>query len=91
MKTITVTGLQIQFDSYDEGADKHNALNMLDEINEVLQQRFPDKSPIIFVNGIDDSQIAIEEADEEKRACMEAGTHLQSCDDDGFCNECGNQ
>ena len=65
MKTITVTGLQIQFDSYDEGADKHNALNMLDEINEVLQQRCPDKSPIIFVNGIDDSQIAIEDADDE--------------------------
>jgi len=65
MKTITVTGLQIQFDSYDEGADKHNALNMLDEINEVLQQRFPDKSPIIFVNGIDDSQIAIEDPDDE--------------------------
>jgi len=65
MKTITVTGLQIQFDSFDEGADKHNALNMLDEINEVLQQRFPDASPIIFVNGIDDSQIAIEDPDVE--------------------------
>jgi len=65
MKTITVTGLQIQFDSYDEGADKHNALNMLDEINTVLQERFPDKSPIIFVNAIDDSQIAIEDPDIE--------------------------
>ena len=91
MKTITITGLQIQFDDFDEGADKHNALNMMDEINEVLQQRFPDKSPIIFVNGIDDSQIAIEDADEEIQACIDAGTHLQSCDDDGFCNECGNQ
>jgi hypothetical protein len=65
MKTITVTGLQIQFISFDAGADKHNALNMLDEINEVLQQRFPDASPIIFVNGIDDSQIAIEDPDLE--------------------------
>ena len=65
MKTITITGLQIQFDTFDEGADKHNALNMLDDINELLQQRYPDASPIIFVNGIDDSQIAIENPEEE--------------------------
>ena len=65
MKTITITGLQIQFDTFDEGADKHNALNMMDDINEVLQQRFPDASPILFVNGIDDSQIAIEDPDVE--------------------------
>lgn len=23
--------------------------------------------------------------------CTENGTHLMSCDDDGFCNECGYQ
>jgi hypothetical protein len=49
----------IQFDSFDEGADKHTALNTLDSINEVLQERFSDISPQIFVNAIDDDDIEI--------------------------------
>lgn len=65
MKTITVKNVQIQFDDFDEGADKHNALNMLDEINEVLQQRFPDKSPIIFTSAVDDDDIEIKDPDIE--------------------------
>jgi hypothetical protein len=48
---ITVKNLTIQFDTYDAGADIHNAYDMLDEINKVLQERFSDASPIIFVNG----------------------------------------
>ena len=59
MKSIMVKNLTIQFDTFDEGADKHNALNMLDAINEVLQERFPDESPQIFVNAIDDDDIEI--------------------------------
>ena len=56
----------IQFDSFDEGADKHTALNMLDEINALIQQRFNDVSPQIFVNAIDDDDIEIsDEPDEE--------------------------
>jgi len=27
----------------------------------------------------------------ELEECIENGTHLVSCDDDGFCNECGHQ
>ena len=64
MKTITVN-VQMQFDSFDEGADQHTALDMIDKINEVLQQRFPDASPIIFTNAIDDDDIEIKDADVE--------------------------
>ena len=82
----------IQFDSFDEGADKHTALNTLDEINAVLQERFNDISPQIFVNAIDDDDIEItDETEDDLQDCIIAGTHLKSCDDDGFCNECGHQ
>ena len=59
MKWIIVKNLTIQFDSFDEGADRFTALNMLDEINTVLQERFPDAQPQIFVNAIDDDDIEI--------------------------------
>ncbi len=59
MKSIIVKNLTIQFDSFDEGADRFTALNMLDEINEVLQKNFPDAQPQIFVNAIDDDDIEI--------------------------------
>jgi len=59
MKSIIVKNLQIQFDSFDEGADRFTALDMLDAINEVLQERFPDAQPQIFVNAIDDDDIEI--------------------------------
>jgi hypothetical protein len=64
MKTLTVN-VQMQFDSFDEGADQHTALDMIDKMNEVLQQRFPDASPIIFTNAIDDDDIEIRDADVE--------------------------
>ena len=70
MKTISIKNLTIQFDSYDEGADKHNALDMLDEINAVIQQRFNDASPQIFVNAIDDDDIEITENPDEEDAMI---------------------
>jgi hypothetical protein len=70
MKTISVKNLTIQFDSYDEGADKHNALDMLDEINEVIKQRFNDASPQIFVNAIDDDDIEIADNPDEEDAMI---------------------
>lgn len=92
MKTIIVKNLMLQFDDFDEGADKHNALNMLDSINEVLQQRFPDSQPQIFTNAVDDSDIEItDEGEHEKQECITSGMHLTDCDDDGFCNHCGHQ
>lgn len=55
----------IQFDSFDEGADQHTATATLDEFNTVLQQRFPDISPQIFVNAIDSDDIEITPEDED--------------------------
>ena len=66
MKSITVKNLQIQFDSFDDGADKHTATATLDEINEVLQERFPINCPQIFVEGIDDDDIEIADYEEEE-------------------------
>jgi len=65
MKSILIKNLQIQFDSFDEGADKHTALNQLDEINEVLQERFPELTPQIFVSAVDDDDIEIADCDDE--------------------------
>jgi len=59
MKTIHVKNLSIQFDTFDEGADRHNAINMIDIINEVLQERFPESQPQIFVSAIADEDIEI--------------------------------
>lgn len=61
MKSIIIKNLMVQFDSFDDGADKHNALNMMEEINEVLKQRFPDEQPTFFVSAIDDIEIADED------------------------------
>lgn len=63
MKSVIVKNLTIQFDTFDEGADKFTALDMLDEINTALQERFSDAQPQLFVNAIDDNDIEI--ADEE--------------------------
>jgi len=55
----------IQFDSFDEGADQHTARATLDEINSVLQERFNDISPQIFVNAIDADDIEITPQDDD--------------------------
>ena len=54
MKSIIVKNIMIQFDSFDEGADRHTAINTLEEINAVLQERFGDISPQLFIGAIDD-------------------------------------
>ena len=64
MKTITIKNLKLQFDSFDEGADQHNAHEMVDEINKVIQQRFSDASPLIHTTGLDDD-IEIKDPDIE--------------------------
>lgn len=66
MKSIIVKNLQIQFDSFDEDADKHTALNQLDEINTVLQERFPENTPQLFVNAVDDDDIEIADCDDDE-------------------------
>lgn len=67
MKSITVKNLQIQFDSFDEGADKHTATATLDEINAVLQERFPEITPQIFVGAVDDDDIEIADCEGDER------------------------
>jgi len=62
---ITIKNLSIQFDSYDHGADKHNALTMVDSINEVLKQRFPDTQPQIMVSSVKEDNIIIDEPESE--------------------------
>ena len=66
MKSIIVKNLQIQFDSFEDNVDKQTAINTLDAINSVLQERFPDISPQLFVNAIDDSDIEIDDVNEEE-------------------------
>lgn len=66
MKTILVKNLQIQFDSFDEGADKHTVFNQLDEINTVLQERFPENTPQLFVNAVDDDDIEIADCEDDE-------------------------
>jgi hypothetical protein len=63
MKSIIVKNLQIQFDCFDEGADKFTALDVLDEINNKLKECFPDAQPQLFVNAIDDDDIEITDAE----------------------------
>ena len=65
MKTIIVKNIMIQFDTFDEGADRHTTINTLEAINEVLQERFSDISPQIFVSAIDDDDIEITSEEED--------------------------
>ena len=62
MKNVTVN-IQIQFDVFtdDEDAIKEEVENTLDEMNKVLAQRFNDRSPLIFTNSIDHSDIDVHE------------------------------
>ena len=37
------------------------------------------------------TRVVLKWPEEEIKECTSNGTHLKSCDDDGFCNECGHQ
>jgi len=60
MVAITVKNLKIQFDSFDDGADQHTVHEMIDAVNEVLRQRFPDSQPTVF-NTENDFDIEVKE------------------------------
>lgn len=66
MKTILVKNLSIQFDSFDDGADKHTAIAMLDEINTMLQENCTLISPQIFVSAVDDDDIEIADCEDDE-------------------------
>ncbi len=60
MKTLLIK-TQIQFDQFDNKDSEQFAMEFIDKINEVIQQRFQIESPIIFGNNIDSSDIEITE------------------------------
>ena len=65
MKSATVN-VQIQFDI--EGKDNSEVSEVgdtIDIINGILQERMPDISPIIFTQAIDDSDIYLDEYDDD--------------------------
>jgi hypothetical protein len=90
MVTITVKNLKLQFDSFDAGADQHTVHDIVDAVNEVLRQRFSDSQPQLRCTD-NDFEFDVKYHDSEIQECVDNETHLKSCDDDGFCNECGNQ
>ena len=72
MRTIVIKNLIVQFDTFDNGADQHTALDMVDAMNDVLRQRFPDASPIIAqsteydcTEGIREENISIKIPEDE--------------------------
>lgn len=71
MRTILIKNASIQFDSFDNGADIHTVWDMLDAINEVLQERFPDAQPQIFSSGIDSSDVEISMPEDERGELIE--------------------
>jgi hypothetical protein len=64
MKSIIVKNLAMQFDSFDDGADRHTIHNMMEAINEVIRKSFPNEQPVFLVSVIDDSDFEI--ADESE-------------------------
>jgi len=65
MKTITVKDLDIQFDIYDDGADQHTALDVIETINEVLGNYFSGFQPQIMISSFDGDNVEIEDSDNE--------------------------
>ena len=61
----------MQFDTFDNGADIHTAWDMLDEINEVLKERFPNVQPQIFSSGIDRNDVEITLPEDERNELID--------------------
>lgn len=50
IKEIRVKNIELKFDSYDMGCDRHNVLDKIEAINEFLQTIFPSSSPRLIWN-----------------------------------------
>ena len=46
---------------------------------------------VYCIPSLDDQPYGDDYLYEDPEECLEAGDHLKSCDDDGFCNNCGHQ
>ena len=95
MKSIIVK-VQIQFDVFDDKNPKEAAIKQLESINEVIQQRFNDASPQIFVNAIDNSDIEVANCDEDEDEFEESNPKCKKYtdaealpDENDNCSLCG--
>jgi hypothetical protein len=59
MLTLHVSNLSIQFDTNGQGSELDLTLDMIEKINVVLSENFPDSQPQIYTSGIDNSDIEI--------------------------------
>ena len=59
MKSVTAN-IQIQFDTFSNDI-KEEVIKSLDEMSKVLGEQFPNISPVIFTNSIDDSDFEFDE------------------------------
>ena len=84
MKNVTVT-VQIQFDVFGEDT-KEEVTNTLAEMSQTLAREFNDRSPVIFTNAIDDSDIEIHS---ENPMCQKFDDSESISDEDGSCSLCG--
>jgi hypothetical protein len=81
MKNVTVT-VQIQFDVFGEDT-KTEVENTLDQMSQVLGREFNDRSPVIFTNSIDNSDIEVH------GMCQKYPDSEALPDEDDNCSLCG--
>jgi len=81
MKNVTVT-IQIQFDVFGEDT-KEEVTNALAEMSKVLGREFNDRSPVIFTNAIDSSDIEVH------GMCQKHPDSEALPDEDDKCSLCG--
>ena len=81
MKNVTVT-VQIQFDVFSDDTTEE-VTNALAEMSEVLGREFNDRSPVIFTNSIDSSDIQVH------GTCQKYPDSEALPDEDDKCSLCG--
>ena len=59
MPTLHVSNLSMQFDANGEGSVLDLTLDMVEKINVVLSENFPDSQPQIYTSAIDNSDIEL--------------------------------
>lgn len=57
MKTMTVTGLQLQFDCFNENNKTAEAYRVMQQINNLLHEHMGDTQPQLFFNHITSGDI----------------------------------
>jgi len=97
MKQITVTGsLVFQVDQLHPEIDpQHEALQAINAVNEALDSLGLTGSPSLGYDSLPGLTVEVGDSNPDELIdldeCIENGTHLTDCDDDGYCNYCGEQ